>query len=167
MNAERYRYCPCGARGLADSHCPGAMTLLSRDDLLILMMTTRALTGLTPRSCAVLSAVLIGLAVLAPPLVSPPQANAAGWVTIFPNYGDWTCGPKGGVVQHVKVAAFPGRTTVNANNQRWARLDVGARGKVKIVAQVYCVHGFFKTPGGWNTVERTITNPVPWKSYYF
>lgn len=131
------------------------------------MMTTKALTGLTPRFSAVLSAVLIGLAVLGQPLVSPPQVNAAGWVTIFPNYGDWTCGAKGGSVRHVKVAAFPGRTTVNANNQRWARLDVGARGNVRIVAQVYCVYGFLKTPGGWNTVERTITNPVPWKSYYF
>lgn len=131
------------------------------------MIKTNALEGLTPRFTAALSAVLVGLAVSAQPLVSPPQANSAGWVTIFPNYGDWTCGAKGGSVQHVKVAAFPGRTTVNANNQRWARLDVGSRGNVRIVAQVYCVYGFLKTPGGWNTVERTITNPVPWKSYYF
>lgn len=136
-------------------------------DFLVLMTTKKAIDGLTHLFTAVLATMFISLVLLAPQLISPPQGNAAGWVTIFPNYGDWTCGPKGGVVQHVKVAAFPGRTTVNANNQRWARLDVGARGNVKIVAQVYCVHGFFKTPGGWNTVERTITNPVPWKSYYF
>ena len=67
----------------------------------------------------------------------------------------------------MKVAGFPGKTTVNANNQRWARLEVAGRGTVRIVAQVYCVYGFWKTPGGWNAVERTITNPVPWKSYYF
>jgi len=98
---------------------------------------------------------------------SAAPASAGGWVTIFPNYGDWNCGPKGGVVQHVKVAAFPGETQINANNQRWARINVGRSSNVRIVAQVYCVHGFFKTPGGWNTVDRTIKNPVPWRSYYF
>lgn len=131
------------------------------------MTTATAREGLSIKFKAILLAVLVTAAVAVPQLISPPPSNAAGWVTIFPNYGDWTCGAKGGSVQHVKVAGFPGRTTVNANNQRWARLDVAARGNVKIVAQVYCVYGFLRTPGGWNTVERTITNPVPWKSYYF
>lgn len=131
------------------------------------MTTTRVFGGLSQRFVAVVFTIVAGLTIIASQMISPPQADAAGWVTVFPNYGDWTCGPKGGSVQHVKVAAFPGRTTVNANNQRWARIDVGARGNVKIVAQVYCVHGIFRTPGGWKTVERTITNPVPWKSYYF
>jgi hypothetical protein len=124
----------------------------------------RSAPKLTGRSG--LAASLIAIAMAATPVFAPP-AGAAGWVTIFPNYGDWNCGAKGGVVQHVKVAAFPGETTVNANNQRWARINVGGRGNVRIVAQVYCVYGFIKTPGGWNTVDRTITNPVPWKSYYF
>ena len=132
-----------------------------------LHMTKTAARGHFNRFKTILFAMSVGMAMLMPQLISPPASHAAGWVTIFPNYGDWTCGPKGGSVQHVKVAAFPGRTTVNANNQRWARLEVGARGNVKIVAQVYCVHGFFRTPGGWKTVERTITNPVPWRSYYF
>jgi len=131
------------------------------------MTTTPAREGLSNRFRTILFAILAAAAMAVPQLISPPPSNATGWVTIFPNYGDWTCGAKGGSVQHVKVAAFPGRTTVNANNQRWARLDVGAHGNVKIVAQVYCVYGFLRTPGGWNTVERTISNPVPWKSYYF
>lgn len=113
-----------------------------------------------------LAATFIAIAMASTPVFAPP-VGAAGWVTIFPNYGDWNCGAKGGVVQNVKVAAFPGETTINANNQRWARINVAGRGNVRIVAQVYCVYGFFRTPGGWNTVDRTITNPVPWKSYYF
>lgn len=121
-----------------------------------------------PRYIAAAAVALFAmLAMYTQQMVTPPQAVAAGWVTIFPNYNDSNCGAKGGSVQHVKVAAFPGRVTVNANNQRWARIDVGARGNVKIVAQVYCVYGFLRTPGGWNTVERTIKNPVAWKSYYF
>ncbi|WNG81133.1 hypothetical protein C6A86_023530 [Mycobacterium sp. ITM-2016-00316] len=124
--------------------------------------------GVIPRHIAAAALALVAmLAMFTQQTIAPPQASAAGWVTIFPNYSDGNCGAKGGSVQHVKVAAFPGRVTVNANNQRWARLDVGARGNVKIVAQVYCVYGFLRTPGGWNTVERTIKNPVPWKSYYF
>ena len=88
-------------------------------------------------------------------------------ITILPNYGDWNCGPKGGVVQHVKVAGFPGETTINANNQRRARINVARTGNVRLVAQMYCVYGFLKMAGGWNTVDRTIRNPVPRKSYYF
>jgi hypothetical protein len=113
-------------------------------------------------------AVPLAIALVLGSAIAAPVSEAAGWATIFPNYGDWNCGPKpGGAVQHVNVAGFPGKTTVNANNQRWARLEVASTGTVKIVAQVYCVYGFLKTPGGYNTVDRTITNPVPWKSYYF
>ncbi|EHB48679.1 hypothetical protein MycrhDRAFT_5520 [Mycolicibacterium rhodesiae JS60] len=114
-----------------------------------------------------LAAALVALATAFAPIASAPPASAGGWVTIFPNYGDWNCGAKGGVVQHVKVAAFPGETQINANNQRWARINVASSGNVRLVAQIYCVYGFFRTPGGWNTVDRTIRNPVPWKSYYF
>lgn len=113
------------------------------------------------------SAFLMALAMALLPLTMVAPASAAGWVTIFPNYGDWNCGPKGGVVQNIKVAGFPGDVTINANNQRWARLNVASRGNVRIVAQVQCVQGFWKTPSSWNTVDRTITNPVPWTSYYF
>lgn len=114
-----------------------------------------------------LAAVLLALAMAMVPLTTAPPSSAAGWTTIFPNYGDWNCGMKGGVVVHVKVAAFPGQTTVNAQNQRWARIGVASRGRVKLVANIYCVYGFLRTPGGWVTVEDYVTNAVPWKSYYF
>ena len=115
----------------------------------------------------VVAAVLLTLAMTVGAVFVSPPSSAAGWTTIFPNYADTNCGAKGGVVQHVKVAAFPGNTTINAQNQRWARIEVASKGRVKLVAQLYCVYGWLKTPGGWNTVERSITNAVPWKSYYF
>lgn len=119
------------------------------------------------RFATVLAAPLLALVFALGSAPFAPQSAAGGFVTIFPNYSDGNCGGKGGSVQHVKVAAFPGRTTVNANNQRWARIDVASSGNVKIVANLYCVYGFIKSPGGWVTVERTIRNAVAWKSYYF
>lgn len=132
-------------------------------------------TGTTPcpqrmrRMLLTLAAIGVAAVMALVPLVAPPSSSAAGWTTIFPNpnYGDWNCGAKGGSVVHVKVAAFPGQSVVNAQNQRWARLGVNSRGRVKLVAHIYCVYGFLRTPGGWNTVEDYVTNAVPWKSYYF
>jgi hypothetical protein len=90
-----------------------------------------------------------------------PAASANGWITIFPNYSDRNC--PSGVVQHVKVAGFPGNTRVNANNQRWARLEVGS-GNVTLVAQLFCKG---RNGGAWATVTHNVNRPQPWKSYYF
>lgn len=109
------------------------------------------------RTTIVASAFAFGL------MVAPP-AHAA-MTTIFPNYSDkWCAG--GGSVKQVNVAGVPGNSTISPFGQRWARLDVYPRGQIKIIAQLLCVSGSGKG-GAWRTAITNITDPVPWKSYYF
>lgn len=115
----------------------------------------------------VIVGVVAALALLLGAMGAPAPAGASGTVTIFPNYGDWNCGMKGFAVLHVKVAAFPGNTTVNANYQRWARITVPSKGKVRLVANLQCQNVKLKQAVQWVTVEDHVTNPVAWKSYYF
>lgn len=96
-----------------------------------------------------------------------PSAAAAGTVTIYPNYANANCGKKGFAVTHVKVAAFPGGTTVNASGQRWAKIKVPSRGKVRLVANLQCQNVALKRAVQWVTVTDYVTNPVANRSYYF
>ncbi|MDS1112516.1 hypothetical protein RD149_01915 [Gordonia westfalica] len=107
--------------------------------------------------------ILLSAAVMGP----VPDAHAAGMVTIFPNYVDSNCGMKGFAIQHVKVAATPGGTRVNANNQRWARISVPSRGRVVLTAQLQCQNVRLKQAVQWVTVQDSVTNAQAWKSYYF
>jgi hypothetical protein len=107
-------------------------------------------------------------ATVAAGLALAPPANAA-WTTIFPNYAPANC-PNGGKVEHVKAAAFQGNTAIGTPGQSSVRLEVANRGRVQIVAQLFCVtRNFIRLPTaqGWYTSTDYVTNPVPWKSYYF
>lgn len=118
-------------------------------------------SDIAPMRRGVVAAALSAL--LAGALVGAPPAHAA-WTTIFPNYSDGLCA--GGRVTQVNVAAVPGNTARGPAGQRWVRLEVYPRGQVLLTASLFCARTDGKV-GAWRTVPRTITNPVPWKSYYF
>ena len=114
-------------------------------------------------ACIATLSITLGLAGIS----NIPHADAAGMVTIFPNYSDVNCKLKGFAVQHVKVAATPGSTRVNANGQRWARIKVPSKGRVTLTANLQCQNVRLKQAVQWVTVQDSVTNAKAWKSYYF
>lgn len=106
---------------------------------------------------------ILGLSVGSAAAVQAPAA-AAGFVTIYPNYGNHHCGP-GGWVRAVQVSAFQGTTNVY-RNQNWAPVGAVNGRSTQIVANVWCAYWYNKSGSAFKAVSNNVVARAN-QSYYF